>query len=174
MTRGFNFQKPLPIPGRGFLWLPFNGENLITPDRFTLEQWHRIVYDIDDNEQWKAFLKRYRDFLACYVLYPDGATEPIAMCYLLAEHALYDGYMPGSVVSVHGGGWNNDTRSKLLYAKSWITLIHNLASIGCKVLTNVKDDNTSAKHLVTKTGFRLNELDLYEYHPDKDPFLNHQ
>lgn len=172
MTSGYQFEKPLPIYGRGFAWRPYKDESLISNDRFCLEQWHRIVYDIDSDRQWREFLKEYSHLCCCYVLYPDGSDEPIAMCYVLGEHALYEDAAPGSVVSVHGGGWKNDMGSKLMYAKSWITIVHHLVSLGCRVLTNVKEDNPPAVHLVTKTGFRPNKEGDYEYCATYDSFCN--
>lgn len=172
MKDGYQFSQLLPILGRGFAWLPYQGESLISKERFSLDLWHKIVYDIDNDEQWKSFLKRYHDYCACYILYANGTKEPIAMCYILAEHLMYDDLKSGSVVSIHGGGWKSDFGCKFLYAKSWITLVHHLFSLGCKVLTNVKDDNLSALHLISKTGFRLNEIGMYEYYPETDLFWN--
>lgn len=95
-------------------------------------------------------------------------TKTIGMCYLLDEHGLYDEFSYGEVVSVHGGDWRNDLRSLSLYARAWIGIVHYLPSLGCKVLTNVKNDNVRAKHLLEDTGFRLNEMELYEYHSEQD------
>lgn len=170
MKKGYNFEKPVPITGIGFSWLTYKNEDFLSKGHFTLEQWHKIIYDIDDMVQWGEFLERYKKFCTCYVLYPSHETEPIAMCYLLAEDGLYEEYGYGEVVSVHGGGWKKDMRSQYLYARAWISLVHHLHLSGCKVLTNVKNDNVKAKHLVEGTGFRLNEMDLYEYHPEYNKF----
>ncbi len=168
MSLGYQFSDPLPISGRGFVWLPYSGESLISPERFALEVWHRIVSDIDSDEQWREFLVRYRHVCSCYVLYPNDMTEPIAMCYILGEHAMYDDAAPGTVVSAHGGGWRTDLGSKLLHARAWVAMVRHLASLGCTVLTSVKDDNLPARHLVTKTGFALNDIGMYEYDPASD------
>ncbi len=170
MTTGYNFEKPIPINGIGFSWRPYNNEDLLSDSHFTIDQWHKIIYDIDDMVQWRDFLDRYRRVCSCYVLYPTHQAEPIAMCYLLAEDGLYDRFSNGEVISVHGGGWKNDTPSRYLYARAWIRIVHYLHQSGCKVLTNVKDDNSDARHLVSGTGFRLNKLGLYEYHPARDRF----
>lgn len=172
MRKGYSFEKPVPIQGIGFSWCPYKGEDFLSEGRFTLDQWHKIIYDIDDMGQWRTFLEKYKSVTNCYALYPSGESEPIAMCYLLAEDGMYEDFQPGEVVSVHGGGWKNDFHSKYLYAKSWIRIVHYLHSLGCKVLTNVKEDNLNTKHLVEGTGFRLNELGLYEYYPMKDKFIN--
>lgn len=170
MTKGYNFEKPVPILGTGFSWCPYNNEDLLSENHFTIDQWHKIIYDIDAMDQWREFLDQYKRVCSCYVLYPTHQAEPIAMCYVLAEDGLYEEVGYGEVVSVHGGGWKKDMRSQYLYARAWIRIVHYLHLSGCKVLTNVKNDNVNAKHLVEGTGFRLNEMDLYEYHSELDKF----
>ncbi|MDE6538395.1 MAG: hypothetical protein K2M13_10250 [Muribaculaceae bacterium] len=172
MKRGYDFEKPVPITGIGFSWLPYNNEDLLSDGFFTIDEWHKIIYDIDNMVQWQEFLERYRRVCTCYVLYSTHSIEPIAICYLLAEDGLYENYCNGEVISVHGGGWKNDFRSRYLYARAWMRIVHYLDGLGCKVLTNVKADNFAATRLVTGSGFSINELGLFEYHSDKDMFKN--
>lgn len=162
---GFNFDRPPchigPRDGR-FIWRLYSGEDLLAPGRFSLENWHKIVSDIDTMDEWRDFLDEYSSYSTCYVLYRTGDMTPIAMSWILAEHGQFDDCERGMAVSVHGGGWSDNFIDKNYYAKGWMVMTDYLSSLGCRVFTNVENNNPSALHLIKRTGFELSCFDMYE------------
>lgn len=163
--RGFQFDCPPCYIGSKdsrFIWKIYNGEDLLAPDAFSLENWHRIVPDIDSIEEWKLFLNEYSSYSTCYVMYRTQDVKPIAMCWILAEHGQFDNCRKGMAVSVHGGGWSDNFFDRYCYARGWILVIRYLSALGCRVFSNVENDNPTALHLIKKTGFKMSCYGMYE------------
>lgn len=155
--KGFPFDCPPSHVGERdsrFIWKLYSGEDLLAPGRFTLDNWHKIVHDIYTTDGWRHFLKEYSSYSTCYVMYRTADECPIAMCWILAEHGMFDDCERGMAVSVHGGGWSDSFIDRHHYAKGWMLMIHYLSSLGCRVFTTVDANNAPARHLVENTGFR--------------------
>ena len=163
--RGFQFDRPPsqigPRDGR-FIWRLYSGEDLLAPGRFSLENWHKIVSDIDTMGEWRDFLDEYSSYSTCYVLYRTEDMNPIAMSWILAEHGQFDDCERGMAVSVHGGGWSDRFADRYYYARGWMVMVKYLSSSGCRVFTSVENDNTPTLHLVGNTGVELSCFGMYE------------
>lgn len=170
--KGFDFSKLQSIEGQVFVWRPYNNENFISSQGFTITQWRNILSGIDTQIAFNKYLEKYKQILSCMVLYKKVESEPIGMCLLLEENGWWDNCFPGEVISVHGGGWHQDAANKFIYAKAWLTIVHYLHGLGCRVLTNFDMLNKPAGKLILGTGFIYNEeINMYEYSPKNDKFI---
>lgn len=116
-------------------------------DKFSLEEWHKIVSDIDSEEDWQSFLSDYRDFVTCYILRQVGCKEPIGFVYLYKESTT------NKILSIHGGGWGKSMHLSLLYFRGFVVFIENLLDKGIKVRTSCFVGNDRALRFLTSIGF---------------------
>lgn len=126
-------------------WDNYNQE--ITCNKFSFEEWHKIVTDIDTEEDWKSFLVNYSDLVECYILKDVDCNDTIGFVYL------YNESIPNRIVSIHGGGWEKSMRFSLLYYRGIIILIENLLNKGIKVRTSCLVDNGRALRFLKSVGF---------------------
>ncbi len=163
--KGFMFDHPPRFIGERdgqFIWKLYEGEDLLSSFAFSLEEWHQIVTDIDNMEDWRNFLREYSSYSTCYVMYRKNSDVPIAMCWILAEHGQFDDCPRGMAVSFHGGGWSDDFADKYYYAKGCLLIAAYLKGLGCRVFTAVAPDNLPAKNLIEKIGFQPSCYEMYE------------
>lgn len=125
-------------------WDSYNNEFVC--NRFSIDEWHKMVCDIDTEIEWQTFLSDYSDFVKCYMLKKNNTNEAIGFVYLYRE-------LPSSkVVSVHGGIWDSKTSSFLAYRAIFL-LIEHLLSKGIKVRTSCLIENKRAYHFLKGVGF---------------------
>ena len=122
-------------------WIPYCREEKIC-ELFPLDVWHRIVHDIDSDEEWANFLEKSQ-FVKCYVLKQCSNNESIAFIYTMQED------FKGTIVSVHGGVWG----SPLLHFRGYILMLKHLLEQGLKVRTYCNISNTAAIRFDRSVGF---------------------
>lgn len=115
--------------------------------RFSADEWHKMVTDIDSDKDWEQFLSEYPQFVKCYILYHVTTNEPIAFAYTFMEDD------KGKVVSFHGGGWKRSPYYTLLYYQGMINLVEMLINRGLKVRTACLRDNLVAYRFLKSAGF---------------------
>lgn len=52
-------------------------------EKFPLDEWHKIVFDKNSDDEWEQYLSDYSGYVCCFILYRLSVHEPIAFCYLL-------------------------------------------------------------------------------------------
>lgn len=172
----YDFTKPVPIEGAGFIWNPYTTEDFFNSNCFSLDEWRNILDIKNCRIEFEEYMEKYKNILKCFVLYKNSSpSTPTGMCLLLDETGWFDNLQPWKVISVHGGGWFKDAANKFVYAKAWISMVHFLNALGCKVLTNFNENNLAAKHLILNTGFSKNKhLEMYEYNKELDRFNDNE
>lgn len=113
---------------------------------FSLDEWHRIVSDVDTDEEWDDIL-RNSTYVNCYTLKISKSHETIGFVYTKHE----DDY--GRIRSVHGGGWGKSTRLSLLYYRGLILMVRTLLQEGIKVRTSCLKENSRALRFLRSIGF---------------------
>lgn len=116
-------------------------------EQFPLEIWHKIVFDIDSNNDWVQYLNTYSQYVTCFVLCRVSTKEPIGFCYLLQEDER------GTVISFHGGGWIKSTFATMMYYRGAIRMVEALLSKDIKVRSACLNNNTIAYRFLRSIGF---------------------
>lgn len=130
-----------PLSDGTIKWVPYcRGE--IVCKRYSLDDWHKIVHDIDSDEEWADFLEE-SFFVKCYVLKHCSNNESIAFAYVMQEN--YE----GTIVSIHGGGWGSSS----LHFRGYILMLKHLLEKGLKVRTYCHLTNTTAIRFDRSVGF---------------------
>lgn len=122
-------------------WIPYHREEKIC-DRYSLDDWHSAVHDIDSDEEWADFLEKTH-IVKCYILKLCSNDKSIAFVYTIQED------FAGKVLSIHGGGWENP----LMYYRGYILMIKHLLGQGYKVRTYCQLSNAAAIRFVRSVGF---------------------
>ena len=122
-------------------WVPYTKDEKICV-RYSLDQWHQAVHDIDSDEEWASFLSE-SDFVKCYILKLQFNDRSIAFVYTMQED------FGGKIVSIHGGGWE----SPLMYYRGYILMIKHLLDQGLKVRTYCQLSNPAAIRFSRSVGF---------------------
>ena len=122
-------------------WIPYSNEEKIC-ERFSLDEWHMAVHDINSDKEWEDFLKD-SSIVKCYILKLCSNDNSIAFLYIMQEN------LAGTVFSVHGGGWENP----LMYCRGYILLLEHLLNLGLKVRTYCQISNATAIRLDRAIGF---------------------
>ena len=139
-------------------WGSYNQEEKIC-ERYSLEQWHRAVHDIDSDEEWFNFLSE-SIIVKCYVLKLSSNDKSIAFVYTMQEDP------SGKIISIHGGGWENP----LMYYRGYILMIEHLLALGLKVRTYCQLTNPAAIRFSRSVGFvpyRYSESEGFMYISEK-------
>lgn len=126
-------------------WSHYNQE--IICDRFSFEEWHKIVDDIDTDDKWRHFLSEFDDFVKCYILKEIDCNNSIGFVYLYKES------ISNKIVSIHGGGWGKSMRLSLLYYRGMILMIKYLLKQSYKVRSSCLITNTRAFRFLHSLGF---------------------
>ena len=122
-------------------WVPYSCNEIIN-GRYPLDTWHKIVRDIDSDEEWADFLEN-TNFVKCYVLKLCSNDKSIAFVYTIQED------LKGDKVSIHGGGWE----SPLMYYRGYILMLKHLLEKGIKVRTYCDKSNRAAIRFDKSVGF---------------------
>lgn len=125
-------------------WDSYNNEFVC--NRFSIDEWHKMVCDIDTEDEWQSFLSDFSEFVKCYILKKNDTNEAIGFVYLYKES-------PSSqVVSIHGGIWDSKTSALLAYRAIFV-LIEQLFREGIKVRTSCLIENKPASRFIRGIGF---------------------
>lgn len=125
-------------------WDSYNNEFVC--NRFSIDEWHKMVCDIDTEDEWQSFLSDFSEFVKCYILKKNDTNEAIGFVYLYKES-------PSSkVVSIHGGIWDSKTSALLAYRAIFV-LIEHLFNEGMKVRTSCLIENKPASRFIRGIGF---------------------
>lgn len=116
-------------------------------NHFTTRDWKQIAFDIDSEEEWNDLLTRYPDYVKCYILRRLRDRKPIGFVYILHENE------QGTVVSIHGGGWEHTFYASLLYFRAIKLLATTIIESGLKVRTSCRIDNYRAEKFLRGAGF---------------------
>ena len=122
-------------------WIPYRREEKIC-ERYSLDDWHSAVHDIDSDEEWADFLEESL-IVKCYILKLCSNDKSIAFVYTIQED------FTGKVLSIHGGGWENP----LMYYRGYILMIKHLLDQGHKVRTYCQLSNAAAIRFDRSVGF---------------------
>ena len=122
-------------------WVPYSREEIIC-ERYSLDDWHKAVHDIDSEKEWADFLENTY-LVKCYVLKLCSNDESIAFLYTLQED------FAGKIFSVHGGGWDNP----LMYYRGYVLMLKHLLEQGLKIRTYCQLSNPRAIRFSRSVGF---------------------
>lgn len=122
-------------------WVPYSREEIIC-GRYSLDDWHKAVHDIDSDKEWANFLEQHPD-VKCYTLKLCSNDRSIAFIYILQED------FEGKIFSIHGGGWEN----YLMYYRGFMLMIQHLLDKSVKVRTYCQLSNPQAIRFVRSVGF---------------------
>lgn len=122
-------------------WVPYCRDEIIC-GRYSLDDWHKSVHDVDSDEEWANFLSESA-FVQCYVLKLCSDNKSIAFVYILQED------FDGKIFSIHGGGWEN----YLMYYRGFMLMIQHMLDQGLKVRTYCQLSNPQAIRFVRSVGF---------------------
>lgn len=122
-------------------WVLYSKEEIIC-GRYSLENWHKAVHDIDSDYELADFLNS-TEFVRFYVLKLCQTDESIAFLYTIQED--YN----GTTHSVHGGGWENP----LMYYRGYILMLKYLLGKGLKIRTYCQLSNPAAIRFSRSVGF---------------------
>ena len=139
-------------------WVPYSRGEIIC-GRYSLDDWHKAVHDIDSDEQWADFLEK-NPFIKCFVLKWCSDEYPMAFVYIMPED------FDGKVFSIHGGGWEN----YLLYYRGFMLMIKHMLDNGLKVRTYCQLSNPRAIRFVRSVGFvpyRYSDENVFMWISDK-------
>ena len=123
-------------------WEPYAKEDILCK-RFSPDEWHMIVADIQSDEEWADFLIENPDFVRCFVLKRCDDCHSIAFIYLLKE------YDDERIISIHGGGWE----SPLMHYRGYILMLKALLDQGFKIRTYCQLSNSAAIRFDRSVGF---------------------
>lgn len=116
-------------------------------NHFTAKEWEQIAFDIESEVEWNDLLTRYHDYVKCYVLWRLLDSKPIGFVYLLQENE------QGTIVSIHGGGWERTFYASLLYNRAIKLLATTMIEYELKVRTSCRMDNRRAERFLRGAGF---------------------
>lgn len=133
--------KVNPIDDQTIKWVAYTKDEKIC-GRYSLDEWHRVVHDVDSDEEWANFLSE-STVVMCYILKLCSNDKSIAFVYTMQED------IDGKVISIHGGGWENP----LMYYRGYILMIKHLLDKGLKVRTYCQLSNPSAIRFSRSVGF---------------------
>ena len=139
-------------------WVSYNRNEKIC-ERYSLNDWHKAVHDIDSDEQWANFLEKSL-IVKCYILKLCSNDTSIAFLYTMQED------FSGKVVSVHGGGWENP----LMYYRGYVLMLKYLLKKGLKVRTYCQLSNPKAIRFSRSVGFvpyRYSEEEVFMWINEK-------
>ena len=122
-------------------WVPYTQEEKIF-QRYSLNDWHRAVHDINSDEEW-AELLAHSYIIRCYILKLCSNDKSLGFLYTKRED------FNGKVYSIHGGGWGNT----LTHYRGYILMIRYLLDQGLKVRTYCQLSNPSAIRFSRSVGF---------------------
>ena len=115
--------------------------------RFSLEDWHLAVSDIDSDKEWAELLSENEDYITCYILKNCSDNQPIAFLYTILENE------KEKIVSIHGGGWGKSMYLSLLYFRGVTLMLQNLWVQGFRVRTSCTVGNNRAYRFLQSIGF---------------------
>ena len=139
-------------------WVPYSREEVVC-GRYSLDDWHKAVHDIDSDDQWANFLEK-SDFVKCYILKLCKNDKSIAFVYTMQED------LKGTTFSIHGGGWENP----LMYYRGYILMLQHLLEQGIKVRTYCSLSNIAAIRFDRSVGFmpyRYTKNEVYMWISEK-------
>ena len=116
-------------------------------NHFTAKDWKQIAFDIDSTEEWDDLLSGYHEYVKCFILWRLSDSKPIGFVYLLQENE------KGTIVSIHGGGWERTFYASLLYNRAIKLLATTMIEYGLKVRTSCRRDNLRAQRFLRGAGF---------------------
>lgn len=125
-------------------WDSYNNEFVC--NRFSIDEWHKMVCDIDTEDEWQSFLSDFSEFVKCYILKKNDTNEAIGFVYLYKES------LSSKVVSIHGGIWDSKASALLAYRAIFV-LIEHLFNEGMKVRTSCLIENKPASRFIRGIGF---------------------
>lgn len=135
-------------------WEPYvKGEPV--RNRFTLEEWNFIAADILSDDEWDDFIYNFPQYIKCYILKRLSNDDPIAMIYLFNEDNQWQ------TVSIHGGGWGNNSH---LFYRGYILMIESLILHGVQVKTSCNINNLVAYRFSSSVGFTTYQVDDNNYY----------
>ena len=119
---------------------------------FSLEDWHKIVHDLDGDQPWASFLERYPRYYRCYVLRRKQDNESLGFVFIINEDLKW------KTVSIHGGAAFGS--SVFERYRGFILMISSLLGAGIKVRTAYSSDNVNAMKFNKSIGFvKYREID---------------
>jgi hypothetical protein len=122
-------------------WVPYCRDEIIC-GRYSLDDWHKAVHDIDSDEGWADLLDESY-IVKCYVLKLCSNDKSIAFLYTKKED------FAGKIFSVHGGGWEN----RLMYYRGYVLMLKHLLEQGLKIRTYCQLSNPTAIRFSRSVGF---------------------
>ena len=126
-------------------WVPYSKTEPVC-SRFSIEQWHLSVKDVDSDDEL-AIVLECNEFLDFYILKLCSDCKSIAFAYIIPHGVKID------YVSIHGGGWGKSMYLSLLYYRGIILLIEGLLTQKRKVRTACDVNNIRAYHFIRSLGF---------------------
>lgn len=124
---------------------------------FSLDEWHKIVCDINTEKEWMKFVLQCQGHVFPYIVSRRHENVSIGFFFLLREEG------KGIVVSIHGGGWLKSVEATLLYYRSICELIDILLTNRIKVHTSCLRNNKTASRFIRSIGF-INYKDTANKH----------
>lgn len=115
--------------------------------RFPLFEWHQIMADIDNEEQWKELLKLCSQVLKCFVVYRRNDGEPFGFAIIQDE------VKKQATVSIHGGAWKRNLGTSRLIYRGFILLVEAFLNAGVRVRTRCNATNTRTSRFLENVGF---------------------
>ena len=115
--------------------------------KFNINEWHHIVTDIHNDQEWNSFINDYKEIITCLSVYKCKNNEFIGFVYLYLED------YSKRIISVHGGGWTKSTEHSLLFYRASICIIHHLLEQNIKVRTSCLRENERAYKIIKSLGF---------------------
>lgn len=125
-------------------------------EKFTPEDWHRIVSWIRSQEELTKFSQELPYSMATLVYVSKQYSMPLCFIMLLRDHP-----RDHNTVSFHGGGWHS---SFVNFHCGW-DLLKTLSACGFKIRTSIKKDNKKAQRFVEAIGMHktTRKGDIYWY-----------
>lgn len=140
-------------------WKPYDMDFGIIK-RFTLTEWHQIMSDIDNEEQWKEHLKLCQSVMQCLLLHRIDDDSPFAFAIILDEVKRQD------TISIHGGAWQHNLGTSRYVYCGLILLIEAFLCAGIQVRTRCNVTNKKTARFLVSLGFicygRKNGISYYQ------------
>lgn len=127
-------------------WKPYDMDFGIIK-RFTLAEWHQIMSDIDNEEQWKEHLKLCKSVMQCLLLYRIDDGHPFALAIILDE------VRKQNTISIHGGAWQHNLGTSRYIYCGLILLIEAFLCAGIQVRTRCNVTNKRTSRFLASLGF---------------------
>ncbi|MGM9872841.1 MAG: hypothetical protein ACI30X_05230 [Muribaculaceae bacterium] len=142
-----DFTLPYPCVGDSVVELKAYSGEVDIVSRFSPDNWHHIVTDVDTPQQWEALLENYKQFIHCYLLYRLSDHKPIGFVYLLQEDER------GSYLSIHGGGWEHQVNPAVLYMRGFRLIVNELLNRKFRILSRCDISNRRVEKFLRGAGF---------------------